>query len=230
MCICSSLSELVSACMPADGYAVIALCYGLSSLRQVWWQGQNVTLYIRISWLWMCRWSRGCQFRSLSMAFMPDDPSSGSALHRFKFVNVNSFVRRPQSWSIYQLDSVKRIWYLLPMWSVKVQASLRIRAVSQNLRCSFIQAVNQEEPSDRKPDPWPLWIAGHAQLKFVMTECSKTQIRLTRPNCWHTMVLMQWILGPCYGPGRCFFWWSQVSGLLFLNCYLCVFSMRGLLI
>ena len=49
----------------------------------------------------------------------------------------------------------------------------------QNLRCSFIQAVRQEEPSDRKPDPRPLWVAGHAQLKFVMTECSKTQIRLT---------------------------------------------------
>ena len=49
----------------------------------------------------------------------------------------------------------------------------------QNLRCSLIQAVSQEEPSDRKPDLWPLWMAGHAQLKFVMTECSKTQIRLT---------------------------------------------------
>ena len=49
----------------------------------------------------------------------------------------------------------------------------------QNLRYSLIQAVNQEEPSDRKPDPWPLWMAGQAQLKFVMTECSKTQIRLT---------------------------------------------------
>ena len=50
----------------------------------------------------------------------------------------------------------------------------------QNLRCSLIQVVSQEEPSDRKPDPWPLWMAGHAQLKFVMTECSKTQIRLAR--------------------------------------------------
>ena len=49
----------------------------------------------------------------------------------------------------------------------------------QNLRCSLIQAVSQEEPSDRKPDPWPLWMAGHAQLNLVMTECSKTQIRLT---------------------------------------------------
>ena len=53
----------------------------------------------------------------------------------------------------------------------------------QNLRYSLIQAVNQEEPSDRKPDPRPLWMAGHAQLKFVMTECSKTQIRLTGPKC-----------------------------------------------
>ena len=26
----------------------------------------------------------------------------------------------------------------------------------QNLRCSLIQAVSQEKPSDRKPDPWPL--------------------------------------------------------------------------
>ena len=53
----------------------------------------------------------------------------------------------------------------------------------QNLRCSLIQAVSQEKPSDRKPDPWPLWMAGHVELKFVMTECSKTQIRLTGPKC-----------------------------------------------
>ena len=26
----------------------------------------------------------------------------------------------------------------------------------QDLRCSLVQAVSQEEPSDRKPDPWPL--------------------------------------------------------------------------
>ena len=61
------------------------------------------------------------------------------------------------------------------MRAAKVQASLRIR---QNLHCSLIQAVSQEEPSDRKPDLWPLWMAGHAQLKFVTMECSKTQIRL----------------------------------------------------
>ena len=59
-------------------------------------------------------------------------------------------------------------------------ASARSR---QNLRYSLIQAVSQEEPSDRKQDPWRLWMTGHAQLKFVMTECSKTQIRLTRSIC-----------------------------------------------
>ena len=54
----------------------------------------------------------------------------------------------------------------------------------QNLRCSLIKAVSQEEPSDRKPDPCPRWMAGHAQLKFVMTECSKTQIPLAG-LIWH---------------------------------------------
>ena len=46
-----------------------------------------------------------------------------------------------------QMDRVKRIWYLSTMRAAKVQASLR---------GSLIPAVSQEEPSDRKPDPWPL--------------------------------------------------------------------------
>ena len=54
------------------------------------------------------------------------------------------------------MDRVKRIWYLSPMRAAKVQASAQSR---QNLRCSLIQAVSQEKPSDRKPDPWPLWMA-----------------------------------------------------------------------
>ena len=62
----------------------------------------------------------------------------------------------------------------------------------QNLRCSLIQAVSQEEPSDRKPDPWLLWMAGHAQLKSVMTDCSKTQIRLTGLICQNTRHLFLW--------------------------------------
>ena len=62
----------------------------------------------------------------------------------------------------------------------------------QNLRCSLIQAMSQEEPSDKKPDPWPLWMAGHAHLKFFMTECSKTQIRLTRPLWeWQNYALVE---------------------------------------
>ena len=72
---------------------------------------------------------------------------------------------------------VKRIWYLLPM-----------------------RAVSQEEPSDRKPDSWPFWMAGHAQLRFVMTEYSKTQIRLTgliHPMqfklMYHTCLYLEWL-------------------------------------
>ena len=33
-----------------------------------------------------------------------------------------------------------------------------------NLRCSLIQAVSLEESSDRNPDPWPLWMAGHKNI------------------------------------------------------------------
>ena len=57
------------------------------------------------------------------------------------------------------------------------------RSLARTSAARSIQAVNQEEPSDRKPDPWSLWMAGHAQLKFVMTECSKTQIRLAGLKC-----------------------------------------------
>ena len=54
------------------------------------------------------------------------------------------------------MGRVKRIWYLSPMRAVKVQASLRIRAVSPEPLLLPHTAVSQEEPSDRKPDPWPL--------------------------------------------------------------------------
>ena len=57
----------------------------------------------------------------------------------------------------------------------------RACASRQNLCCSLLQAVNQKEPSDRKPDPWPLWTAGHAQLKFVMTGNARIH-----KFAWHT--------------------------------------------
>ena len=90
----------------------------------------------------------------------------------------------------------------------------------QNLRCSLIQAVNQEELSDRKPDPWPLWMAGHAQLKFVMTECLKTQIRLTGSN---VNVEMQLLLSSNAVPN------FQLSVWLFAHCshYFSVYSTKS---
>ena len=40
------------------------------------------------------------------------------------------FLQRTNSFRSHQMDRVKRIWYLSPMRAAKVQASLRIRAVS----------------------------------------------------------------------------------------------------
>ena len=62
--------------------------------------------------------------------------------------------------SVYEMHEymgrVKRIWYLSHMRAAKAQASLRIRAVSPEPPLLAHKAVSQEEPSDRKPDPWPL--------------------------------------------------------------------------
>ena len=110
------------------------------------------------------------------------------------WAQVTSYCERPaRTWCSFRQDTmVKLLWWSLVIraassefgtYRLCEQQRFRRACASaqsrQNLRCSLIQAVNQEELSDRKPDPWPLWMAGHAQLKFVMTECSKTQIRLT---------------------------------------------------
>ena len=94
------------------------------------------------------------------------------------------------------MDRVKRIWYLSPMRAAKVQASLRIPAVSPEPSLLAHTSSESRRTSDRKPDPWPLWMAGHAQLKFVMTECSKTQIRLTG-LLWFLITVLLSIIGIC---------------------------------
>ena len=45
-------------------------------------------------------------------------------------VSIKSFAKEIRKIVIYKMDRVKRIWYLSPMRAAKVQASLRIRAVS----------------------------------------------------------------------------------------------------
>ena len=69
----------------------------------------------------------------------------------------------------------------------------------QNLRCSLIQAVSQEEPSDRKPDPWPLWMAGHAQLIFVMTEILEDTNSLDGAHMFAALIHW-WVRSPSRGP------------------------------
>ena len=102
----------------------------------------------------------------------------------------------PRLTATFQLGRAKRIWYLSPMRAAKVQASLRIRAVSPE---PSLLAHTSSESRDRKPDPCSLWMAGHAQLKFVMTECSKTQIRLTGLNLSYLQTLrISLLLGKIY--------------------------------
>ena len=66
------------------------------------------------------------------------------------------------------------------MRAAKVQASLRIRVVSPEPSL-LAHTSSESRGTFRQKDRSlaPLNGAGHAQLKFVMTECSKIQIRLT---------------------------------------------------
>ena len=78
------------------------------------------------------------------------------------------------------MGRVQRIWFLSSMRAAKIQASLRIRAVlpeppllahtSRESRGTFRQKARSLAPLNG-------WACA---VKFVMTECSKTQIRLTR--------------------------------------------------
>ena len=59
--------------------------------------------------------------------------------------------------------------HLCTVWYGQRQANLVLceqRRFRRACSVSLIQAMSQEEPSDKKPDPWSLWMAGYAQLKF----------------------------------------------------------------
>ena len=109
---------------------------------------------------------------------------------RVSIISNNQFFKEYSIWNVCYLTCVGIKWAEsseFGTYRLCEQRRFRRACASaqsrQNLRCSLIQTASQEEPSNRKPDPWPLWMARHAQLKFVMMECSKTQIRLTRHKC-----------------------------------------------
>ena len=68
----------------------------------------------------------------------------------------------------------------------------------QNLHCSLIQAVSQEEPSDRKPDPRPLWMAGYA-VKICHDGMLEDTNLLDAPHimtCLSHCFVFYWVLRP----------------------------------
>ena len=79
--------------------------------------------------------------------------------------------------ALYHMERVKRIWYLLPMQAVKVQASLCIRAVSPEpplLAHTSSESRGTFRQKARSLAPLNGWACA-----VKMTECSKTQIHLT---------------------------------------------------
>ena len=82
------------------------------------------------------------------------------------YVSILSFVDKDQlepGCSVLLNHKVKKIWTAsseFGTYRLCEQRRFRRACASaqsrQNLRCSLIQAMSQEEPSDRKPDPWPL--------------------------------------------------------------------------
>ena len=77
------------------------------------------------------------------------------------------------------MDRIKRIWYLSPMRAAKVQSSLRIRAASPEpplLAHTSSESRGTFRQKARSLAPLNGWACA---VKFNMTECSKTQIRLT---------------------------------------------------
>ena len=93
-------------------------------------------------------------------------------LIRSIFVSHWSIV--PTMVCIYQMGRVKRIWYLSLVRAAKVQASLRICAVSSEPPLLAHTSSGQEELQTESQIPGPCEWLGHTQLKFVMMECSKT--------------------------------------------------------
>ena len=110
----------------------------------------------------------------LTDLFSSNTKTKCKAIYHSMFLRLSRFGN-----NMFYMDRVKRIWFLSPMRAAKVQASLRMRAVSPE---PPLLAHTNSEPRGtfrqkaRSLAPLNGWAC---KLKFIMTECSKTQIRLT---------------------------------------------------
>ena len=78
---------------------------------------------------------------------------------------ISNFVCFVMRWFIIRAASSEFVTYRLGEQR-RFRRACSSTQSRQNLLCSLVQAVSQEEPTDRKPDPWPFWTAGHAHLKL----------------------------------------------------------------
>ena len=92
------------------------------------------------------------------------------------------YLVKEENVSYLYMGRAKRVWYLSPMRAAKVQASLRIRAVSPEpplLAHTSRESRGTFRQKTRFLTPLNGWACAVKICHFVMTECSKTQIRLT---------------------------------------------------
>ena len=145
-------SDPTSSNLQSSWLVDVTYCLSLLSVKWVY-TSQNIhTMQLTYIWFW----------------FYVDNPC-----RHIEASNLHSFIDSCLFWQQTPVTNTDSIWAAsseFGTYRLCEQRRFRRACASaqsrQNLRCSLIQAVSQEESSDRKPDPWPLWMAGHAQLNL----------------------------------------------------------------
>ena len=104
--------------------------------------------------------------KSVTRVFTSCLSSKGVPRERFLFIfprnNISNFIFNLIAYTLFIFNHFYRWAASSEFGTYRLCEQRRFRRACastqsrQNLRCSLIQAVSQEEPSDRKPDPRPL--------------------------------------------------------------------------
>ena len=109
------------------------LSYPLSAQRRLWSDWANAQADLSICWAhrhfvgFVMRWLIFHYIFGICLCSMVAKSWSCQKMQKISYVFLHLYMFLK---SLFYMDRVKRIWYLSPMRAAKVQASLRIRAVS----------------------------------------------------------------------------------------------------
>ena len=92
------------------------------------------------------------------------------------------------------MDRVKRILVLIAYASSEGSGEpAHPRSLARTFAARSYKQLVKRNLQTESQIPGLLWMAGHSQLKFVMTECSKTQIRLAGLKCKMSIVTQSFL-------------------------------------